>query len=86
MQKKQKGMTNHSKDVVQYSCAVVSLLAGITLCYINFILTGDITNGVLGFTGMCLSFTGGVFGIALYVRTKVDQEVRNYMNKMKEDV
>ena len=77
-------MTNNTKDIVQYSCAVFSLVAGITLCYINFLLTGDITNGVLGFTGMCLSFTGGVFGIALSVRTKVDQEVRNYMDKMKE--
>jgi hypothetical protein len=32
-------MTNNTKDIVQYSCAVFSLVAGITLCYINFLLT-----------------------------------------------
>lgn len=74
-------MTNHTKDSIQYGCAVFTLVAGVTLCYINFLMTGDLTSGVLGFTGMCMSFTGGVFGITLYVRSKTAEEVRNYMEE-----
>lgn len=72
-------MTAHSKDVTQYSCAVLSLVAGIALCYINFLMQGDVTNGVLGVLGMCISFSGGVFGISIWVRGKVT-EVKDYID------
>ena len=72
-------MTAHSKDVTQYSCAVGSLIAGIALCYINFLTSGDVTNGVLGVLGMCISFSGGIFGISIYVRGKVT-EVKDYID------
>ncbi|MBR1688082.1 MAG: hypothetical protein IJ710_06050 [Prevotella sp.] len=49
-------MTIDSKDKVQYGCAVVSLLSGIVLCYINYFQTGDIANGVLGFV-ICFSYS-----------------------------
>lgn len=74
-------MTNHVKDSIQYGCAVFTLVAGVTMCYINLLMTGDLTSGVLGFMGMCMSFTGGVFGITLYVRTKTAEEVQKYMDR-----
>lgn len=73
-------MTSNQKEVTQYSCAVFSLVAGIALCYINFLMQGDVTNGVLGMTGMCMSFSGGVFGFSIWVRGKV-QEVENYVDR-----
>lgn len=73
-------MTPNQKEVTQYSCAVFSLVAGIALCYINFLMQGDVTNGVLGMTGMCMSFSGGVFGFSIWVRGKV-QEVENYVDR-----
>lgn len=73
-------MTANQKEFTQYSCAVFSLVSGIALCYINFLMQGDVTNGVLGMTGMCLSFSGGVFGFSLWVRGKV-AEVENYVDK-----
>ncbi len=77
-------MTADIKDKIQYGCAVTSFLSGIVLCYINYFQTGDIANGVLGFLGMTMSFTGGIFGITLYVRTKV-AEVTSYIDeKIKE--
>lgn len=73
-------MTSNQKEVTQYSCAVFSLVAGIALCYINFLMQGDVTNGVLGMTGMCMSFSGGVFGFSIWVRGKV-QEVESYVDR-----
>lgn len=73
-------MTSNQKEVTQYSCAVGSLVSGIALCYINFLLQGDVTNGVLGFTGMCMSFSGGVFGFSIWVKGKV-AEVEHYVDK-----
>lgn len=72
-------MTANQKDITQYSCAVFSLVAGIGLCYINFLTSGDVTNGVLGMTGMCMSFSGGVFGFSIWVRGKVT-EVKEYVD------
>ena len=72
-------MTANQKDVTQYACAVFSLVAGIALCYINFKMQGDVTNGVLGMTGMCMSFSGGVFGFSIWVRGKVT-EVKDYVD------
>lgn len=72
-------MTANQKDITQYACAVFSLVAGITLCYINFLMQGDVTNGVLGVMGMCMSFAGGVFGFSLWVRGKVT-EVKEYVD------
>ena len=72
-------MTSHSKDVTQYACAVFALMAGIALCYINYLCDGDVTNGVLGVLGMCISFSGGVFGISIWVRGKVT-EVKDYID------
>ena len=72
-------MTANQKDVTQYACAVFSLVAGIALCYINFLMQGDVTNGVLGMTGMCMSFSGGVFGFSIWVRGKVT-EVKDYVD------
>lgn len=72
-------MTANQKDVTQYACAVFSLVAGIALCYINFLMQGDVTNGVLGMTGMCMSFSGGVFGFSIWIRGKVT-EVKDYVD------
>ena len=77
---KYEAMTANQKEVTQYSCAVFSLVAGIALCYINFLMFGDVTNGVLGMTGMCMSFSGGVFGFSIWVRGKA-AEVEHYVDK-----
>lgn len=78
-------MTANQKDVTQYACAVFSLVAGIALCYINFLMQGDITNGVLGMMGMCLSFSGAIFGVSVWVRGKVS-EVETFVEEKKREI
>ena len=49
--------------------------SGIVLAFLSFFLTDDhnITDGVLWYVAQALTFAGGVFGISLYVKTKVGE-------------
>ena len=78
-------MTANQKDITQYSCSVGSLAGGMGLCYINFLMQGDITNGVLGMMGMCLSYSGAIFGVSVWVRGKVT-EVESYVDEKKREI
>ena len=78
-------MTANQKDVTQYSCSVGALAGGMVLCYINFLAQGDITNGVLGMMGMCLSYSGAIFGVSVWVRGKVT-EVETFIDDKKREI
>ena len=49
--------------------------SGIVLAFLSFFLTDGhtITDGVLWYVGQALAFAGAVFGISLYVKTKVGE-------------
>lgn len=78
-------MTTNQKDITQYGCSVGSLVGGMALCYINFLTQGDITNGVLGMMGMCLSYSGAIFGVSVWVRGKVT-EVETFVDEKKREI
>lgn len=68
-------MKANTKDWIQYSSAVAMIGSGIVLAFLSFWLTDDhtITEGVLWYIAQCLTFAGGIFGISLYVKTKVGE-------------
>lgn len=68
-------MRANTKDWIQYGSAIAMIGSGITLAFMSFCLTGDhnITDGVLWYVAQALTFAGGVFGISLYVKTKVGE-------------
>lgn len=78
-------MTANQKDITQYVCSVGALVGGMALCYINFLTQGDITNGVLGMMGMCLSYSGAIFGVSVWVRGKVT-EVETFVDEKKREI
>lgn len=78
-------MTSNQKDITQYGCSVGALVGGMALCYINFLTQGDITNGVLGMMGMCLSYSGAIFGVSVWVRGKAT-EIETYIDERKRDI
>ena len=49
------------------------LAAGAALSFIAYFRspTGDISDGVLWFTAQTLLYAGSIFGVGVYVRTKV---------------
>lgn len=65
-------MTPNSKEIIQYTTAVVTLLTGIIMCFLSFFLSGiyAIDGSVLGYFGETLVFCAGIFGVSIYVKNK----------------
>lgn len=78
-------MTANQKDITQYCCSVGALTGGMVLCYLNFLTQGDITNGVLGMMGMCLSYSGAIFGVSVWVRGKAT-EIEAFVDEKKREI
>lgn len=73
-------MTRHSKEMVQYSTASVSLLSGIILTFLSFFLNEHkIPNEVLWYVSQTLVYAGSVFGITTYINTKFG-EIKSILN------
>ena len=81
-------MKSNTKDWLQYSSAVAMIGSGIVLAFLSFFLTDGhtITDGVLWYVGQSLAFAGAVFGISLYVKTKVGEISTEAMEDVKEMV
>lgn len=71
-------MRANTKDWIQYSTAIAMVTSGIALAFLSFFLTDnhDITDGVLWYVAQALTFAGAVFGISVYIKSKVG-EVKN---------
>lgn len=54
------------KDVTQYSTAVAALASGITLAFLQYFESGDLSNGVLGYVAQVLVYAAGIFGVTMY--------------------
>lgn len=81
-------MKSNTKDWIQYSTAIAMVASGIVLAFMSFLLTEnhDVNNGVLLYVGQALAFAGAVFGISLYVKTKVGEVRNEALDEVKEMV
>lgn len=72
-------MKRETKEDVQIWTAVGMLLAGITMSFIGFFVepTGIIHDSVLWFFAQCLLYGGAVFGIPLYIKSKISSIIGN---------
>lgn len=65
-------MTNEAKETTQYITAIFTLFTGIVMCFLSFFLNGYIVHdSALWYFGETIAFAGGVFGIGIYVNSKV---------------
>lgn len=72
-------MTNNTKDVIQYSTAVLMVVSGVILAFLSFFYGGyDIADGVLWYIAQALTYAGGIFGVAIYFRTKLTQSENRF--------
>lgn len=86
-------MTSNIKENIQYGTALGMLASGIIMSFLCFFLNHyDIKDSVLWYMGQALVFTGAVFGINLYIKSRVgDMEsrikdfIRNVMDVKNED-
>lgn len=68
-------MRANTKDWIQYGTAIAMVGSGIVLAFLSFFLTAehDITDGVLWYVAQALTFAGAVFGISVYIKSKVGE-------------
>lgn len=76
--------TDNWKDKVQYAVATTSFLAGISMGFLSFLMSGTVSGEILGFIGECFTLTGGIFGVTLYVRNKVAQAGTYFIQQAQE--
>lgn len=67
------------KDVTQYGTAVTAFLSGVTLAFIQYFDTGDLSNGVLGYVAQVLVYAASIFGVTMYWNGKY-REAMNVVN------
>ena len=81
-------MKSNTKDWIQYSTAIAMVASGIVLAFLSFLMTDDqdVNNGVLLYMGQALTFAGAVFGLSLYVKTKVGEVRNEALDEVKEMV
>jgi len=72
-------MTKNTKDTIAVISAVCMLVFGALLCLLGFFIDpmGVIHNSVLWVLGQCLMYAGGIFGISMYVKKEVQEELRH---------
>ncbi len=64
-------MSLHTKEKIQYGCAIAMISSGIILSFLSFFLNHyDIAESVLWYLAQALTFAGGVFGINIYFKAK----------------
>lgn len=67
-------MTSETKENIQYSTAVIMVVSGIVLSFLCFFLNQyDITDGVLWYMSQALVFCGAVFGLNLYMKSRLGE-------------
>ena len=69
-----KTLSLEKKEAIQYATAVGMLVAGLALTVAGFVVEplGAISDSVLYVLAQCLIYAGSIFGIGIYVNTKID--------------
>ncbi len=83
-------MTANQKEWIQYSTAVLMLVSSVVLSFLSFFLNNyDIADGVLWYVAQALTYTGSIFGVSIYFKTKLgeaENRFRQYVEQHKEGV
>lgn len=79
-------MTSNTKDNVQYGTAVFAVVSGIALAYLSFCIYGDVKDSVLWYMSQVLIYSGGIFGVSIYFKTKLGTFESQAMQKLKDEI
>lgn len=78
-------MQRNTKDWIHYTSAALVLACAITLVYISYFISKDVTSNVLWYFGQSIMYVATVFGFALTFDTRVKDIINKYINHGKED-
>lgn len=70
-------MQKNTKDWIQYGSAIGMLITGVLLTFLCFFLNQyNINDSVLLYVAQCLVYAGSIFGVSIYIRSKIS-DVKN---------
>ncbi len=73
-------MKANTKEWIQYGSAVVMIMSGVVLTFLCFFLNHyEVKDSVLWYVAQCLVYSGGIYGVAMFIHTKFG-EVKNYID------
>nr|DAH17171.1 MAG TPA: hypothetical protein [Bacteriophage sp.] len=86
-------MTPNVRESLQYGTAIGMVVSGIILAFLSFFLNGyNISDGVLWYISQALVYSGAIFGVNIYFKTKlgnfesrVDDKIEEIVKKVKEE-
>ena len=64
-------MSKNVKDWISYGSAIFMILSGAVMSYISFFTLYAIESSVLIYLSEALTFSGGIFGVTLYLNNKI---------------
>lgn len=74
------------KEKIQYSCAVLLIIAGIVMGFTSFFMIQTIESGVLLFIANCFVMAGAIFGISVFINERMqlfNQKVKEALDEIK---
>lgn len=81
-------MRANTKEWIQYGSAVAMLGSGIILTFLCFFLNHyKVDDSVLWYVAQTLVYAGSVFGVSVYIRSKMGEasnEISNLINNRKD--
>lgn len=76
-------MTPNVREGLQYGTAIGMVVSGIILAFLSFFLNNYvISDGVLWYISQALVYSGAIFGVNIYFKTKLG----NFESKVKDEL
>lgn len=76
-------MTPNVRESLQYGTAISMVVSGIVLAFLSFFLNGyNISDGVLWYISQALVYSGAIFGVNIYFKTKLG----SFESRVKEEI
>lgn len=76
-------MNSNTKDWIQYSTAMAMIASAIILTFVSFFSLWLIESSVLWYVAQSLAYAGGIFGVTIYVRSKMGEAVTHTRNRIR---
>lgn len=74
-------MQRNTKEWIQYGSAIGMLVSGVLLTFLCFFLNHyEVKDSVLWYVAQTLVYAGSVFGVSVYIHTKLG-EVKNILDE-----
>ena len=81
-------MTPNVREGLQYGAAIGMLVCGVVLTFLSFFLKNYVvSDGVLWYVSQTLVYSGGIFGVNVYFKSKLgnfERIVKNELANIKE--